>query len=94
VESSGRTCNTVIEVPDHVIAEHDGWLGDVVVPSVRGILPSSETKCEKHLRVYEILCDGSSLTGVVISPVRKPAHLVLPGLSADSYEINRPSSIP
>jgi hypothetical protein len=29
----GAAPNTVIETRDHVIAEHAGWLGDVVVPS-------------------------------------------------------------
>src|SRR5260370_11385903 len=29
----GATSSTVIETRDHIIAEHTGWLGDIVVPS-------------------------------------------------------------
>jgi hypothetical protein len=29
----GAASNTVIETRDHIIAEHTGWLGDIVVPS-------------------------------------------------------------
>ena len=30
---AGPASNTVIETRDHIIAEHTGWLGDIVVPS-------------------------------------------------------------
>jgi hypothetical protein len=32
----GEASKTVIETPSHIIAEHAGWLGDVVVPSPDG----------------------------------------------------------
>ena len=53
----GADSNTVIETRDHIIAEHAGWLGDIVVPSPdeRHLAVSGET-WRTHLWVYEILC--------------------------------------
>src|ERR1700738_2619935 len=51
----GGASNTVLETQDQIIAEHPGWLGDVVVPSPDGrYLAVFGDKWRKHLWVYDM----------------------------------------
>ena len=65
----GRS-NTVLETHDRIIAEHDGWLGDIVVPSPDGrYLAVFGEGQRKHLWVYDMqLSTWSDLDAIGIHP--------------------------
>jgi len=50
----GEASKTVIETRHHIIAEHAGWLGDVVVPSPDGRYLAIFGEWRKQLWVYDI----------------------------------------
>jgi hypothetical protein len=66
----GRASNTVLETQDHIIAEHAGWLGDVVVPSPDGrYLAVFGDEWQKHLSVYDMqLLRWSDLGPLTVYP--------------------------
>lgn len=66
----GAASNTVIETRDHVIAEHVGWLGDVVVPSPdERYLAVFGGNWRTHLWVYDMkLLRWSDLGPLIVHP--------------------------
>jgi hypothetical protein len=66
----GPASNTVLETQDQTIAEHEGWLGDVVVPSPDGrYLAVFGDKWRKHLFVYDMkLLRWSDLGPLIVHP--------------------------
>jgi hypothetical protein len=66
----GAASNTVIETRDHVIAEHSGWLGDVVVPSPdERYLAVFGGNWRTHLWVYDMqLLRWSDLGPLIVHP--------------------------
>lgn len=66
----GGDSNTVIETQDHIIASHEGWLGDTLAPSPDGryIAVFGDTS-QKHLWVYDMhLSKWSDLGPATIHP--------------------------
>lgn len=66
----GEASKTVLETRDHIIAEHQGWLGDVVVPSPDGrYLAVFGDQQRKHLWVYDMrMSTWSDLGAISIHP--------------------------
>jgi len=66
----GADSNTVIETRDHIIAEHTGWLGDIVVPSPdERYLAVFGEAWRTHLWVYDMqLLRWSDLGPVTVYP--------------------------
>ena len=66
----GEASKTVIETPNHIIAEHAGWLGDVVVPSPDGrYLAIFGGAWRTQLWVYDVqLAKWSDLGPLIVSP--------------------------
>jgi hypothetical protein len=55
VGGDSETVKTVLETHTHIIAEHAGWLGDVVVPSPDGrYLAIFGDEWRTHLSVYDV----------------------------------------
>ena len=69
---AGESSNTVIETQNRVIASHDGWLGDILLPSPDGrYIALTGATWQKRLWVYDTqLLKWSDLGPVTVHPDR------------------------
>ncbi len=67
---TGESSNTVIETQNRIIASHDGWLGDTLLPSPDGrYIAVIGGTWQKHLWVYDFqLLKWSDLGPVTVHP--------------------------